>query len=144
MRFSTTSFIALIAAAALSGPVMAQSAREKAYDAQISPTEMVDWMKRLAAEPSHVSSPASKGNAEWVRDQFKSWGWDARIETFQVLYPTPLSESLEIVGPTPFKASSSAGVAALRSTTAEANPANVIRNMANNAIIIFFIRQSPN
>ena len=104
MRFSTTSFIALIAAAALSGPVMAQSAREKAYDAQISNTEMVDWMKRLAAEPSHVSSPASKGNAEWVRDQFKSWGWDAKIETFQVLYPTPLSVNLEMVGPTPFKA----------------------------------------
>jgi len=33
MRVSTSSFIALIAAAALTGPALAQSAREKAYDA---------------------------------------------------------------------------------------------------------------
>ena len=30
---------------------------------------------------------------------FKSWGWDARIETFEILYPTPVSESLELLGP---------------------------------------------
>ena len=36
--------------------------------------------------------------------QFKSWGWDAHIETFEVLYPTPISESLELIGPAPFKA----------------------------------------
>ena len=29
-----------------------------------------------------------------------SWGWNARIETFQVLYPTPLEEHLELVAPT--------------------------------------------
>jgi N-acetylated-alpha-linked acidic dipeptidase len=36
--------------------------------------------------------------------QFKSWGWDAHIETFEVLYPTPISESLELIGTAPFKA----------------------------------------
>ena len=61
-------------------------------------------MKRLAAEPNQVGSPHDKANAEWVLAQLQSWGWDARIETFQVLYPTPLFESLELAGPAPFKA----------------------------------------
>ena len=30
---------------------------------------------------------------------FKAWGWDAKIETFDVLYPTPISETLELLGP---------------------------------------------
>jgi N-acetylated-alpha-linked acidic dipeptidase len=33
-----------------------------------------------------------------VLAQFRDWGWDAHIETFEVLYPTPISETLELVG----------------------------------------------
>ena len=58
----------------------------------------------LAAEPNHVGSPHDKSNAEWILARFKEWGWDAHIETFEVLYPTPISETLETVGPKPFKA----------------------------------------
>ncbi|HEX3984725.1 MAG TPA: transferrin receptor-like dimerization domain-containing protein, partial [Acidisoma sp.] len=36
--------------------------------------------------------------------KFKEWGWDAHIEEFEVLYPTPISESVELAGPKPFKA----------------------------------------
>jgi N-acetylated-alpha-linked acidic dipeptidase len=77
---------------------------ERRFDASINPIEMSGWMKTMAAEPNHVGSPHNKANAEMVLAQFKSWGWDAHIETFEVLYPTPISESLELVGPTPFKA----------------------------------------
>jgi len=34
--------------------------------------------------------------------QLFDWGWDAHIEEFQVLYPTPISESLELIAPKPF------------------------------------------
>ena len=54
---------------------------------------MGGWLKRLASEPNQVGSPHDKANAEWVLAQFKSWGWDAHIETFEVLYPTPIHES---------------------------------------------------
>ncbi len=79
---------------------------EAAFDAKIDPAEMGGWLKLLAAEPNHVGSPHDKANAEWVAAQMKSWGWDARIETFYVLSPTPISESLELVGGAgaPFKA----------------------------------------
>lgn len=78
---------------------------EARFDAQIDPAEMGRWLKQLAYEPNHVGSPHDKANAEWILAQLKSWGWDAHIETFWVLYPTPISETLELAGPgAPFKA----------------------------------------
>ncbi|MGH6879125.1 MAG: transferrin receptor-like dimerization domain-containing protein [Rhizomicrobium sp.] len=74
------------------------------FDASIRPDDLRDWMKLLAAEPNHVGSPHDKANAEWILAQFKSWGWDAHIESFDVLYPTPIHETVEMVSPRPFKA----------------------------------------
>jgi N-acetylated-alpha-linked acidic dipeptidase len=88
------------------GPPIDSRALEAKFDAQINPAEMGSWLKLLAAEPNHVGSVHDKTNAEWIAAQLKSWGWDARIETFDVLYPTPISENLELVGGpgAPFKA----------------------------------------
>ena len=60
----------------------------------------------MAAEPNHVGSAHDKANAEMTLAQFKSWGWDAKIETFWVLYPTPKEVALELVSGAgaPFKA----------------------------------------
>src|SRR6516225_5077123 len=77
---------------------------EHKFDALIHPEELRAWMKLLAAEPNHVSSPHDKANADQILAWFKSWGWEAHIETFSVLYPTPLSETLELLGPHKFKA----------------------------------------
>jgi N-acetylated-alpha-linked acidic dipeptidase len=73
-------------------------------DSFIKPDEIRDWNKLMSAEPNHVGSPHDKINADWLLAQFKSWGWDAHIESFKVLYPTPLSETLEMLGPTPYTA----------------------------------------
>ena len=96
----TAVFAAAAAFSADSGP----AALEQSFDRLIVPAEMEDWLKILAAEPNHVGSPHDKANAEMVLKLLQEWGWDAHIESFDVLYPTPLSESLEITGPTPFKA----------------------------------------
>ncbi|MFI5352673.1 MAG: transferrin receptor-like dimerization domain-containing protein [Candidatus Binatales bacterium] len=77
---------------------------ERNFDAQIHPNDLRDWMKLLASQPNHVGSPHDKANADQILKWFKDWGWDAHIETFWVLYPTPISETLELVGPQPFKA----------------------------------------
>ncbi len=53
------------------------------------PKILRDTMQRLSARPHHVGSPYDKQNAEWILSQFKSWGLDAQIETFNVLFPTP-------------------------------------------------------
>ena len=82
----------------------AERAVEDRFDALVDPREMAGWLKRLASQPNHVGSPHDRDNAEWELGLFRSWGWDARMETFQVLYPTPLEESLELLGPHPYRA----------------------------------------
>ncbi len=79
-----------------------QAALENDFAGRIHADDLRDWMKIMAAEPNHVSSPHDKANAEFVLAKFKEWGWDARIEEFEVLYPTPISETLELVSPKAF------------------------------------------
>jgi N-acetylated-alpha-linked acidic dipeptidase len=85
-------------------PCWAEQTLDQKFDALIHPDDLRGWMKQMAAEPNQVGSPHDKANAEFELERFKAWGWDARIETFQVLYPTPISESLELIGPTRFTA----------------------------------------
>ena len=68
------------------------------------PQRMRSSMELLAAHPHHVGSPYDKQNAEWILAQYKQWGWDAHIETFQVLFPTPKTRMLEMIAPTRFTA----------------------------------------
>lgn len=83
---------------------VAQRSIEQCFDDSLKTADLDAWLKRMTSEPNHVGSPHDKANAEFVRDQFKQWGWDARIEEFSVLYPTPIHQSLELVAPTNFVA----------------------------------------
>src|SRR5579875_3086448 len=82
-----------------------QRALEQRYDALLDASEMRAWLKRMSSEPNQVGSPHDKANAEFMLSLFRAWGWDAHIETFDVLYPTPTQELVEMVAPTTFKAS---------------------------------------
>ncbi len=77
---------------------------EQKFRAIPSPDNMIADMKLLAARPHHVGSPYDKQNSEWILAQYKKWGWDAHIETFRVLFPTPKFRLLEMVAPTHFVA----------------------------------------
>jgi N-acetylated-alpha-linked acidic dipeptidase len=81
-----------------------QRALEARFDAALAAAEIRARLQRMAAEPNQVGSPHNKENAEFTLAQFKAWGWDAHIEVFNVLYPTPKEELLELLGPAPFKA----------------------------------------
>ena len=82
-----------------------QQALEQSFDARLDPADLRAWLKNLAADANHVGSPHDKANAEFVRDLFRQWGWDAQIEQFDVLYPTLKHHTLELVAPTRFTAS---------------------------------------
>ena len=73
---------------------------ERRFDADLSPAEMRTWMQQLTAAPNHVGSAHDKANAEFILQKFREWGWDASIEQFSVLYPTPREELLELTAPT--------------------------------------------
>src|SRR6185369_11802988 len=68
------------------------------------PENLREYMKHLSAEPHHVGSAYDKQNAEYIRDKFKSWGIDARLEEFDVLFPTPTERVLEMIEPGRFRA----------------------------------------
>ena len=63
-----------------------------------------EYMQHLSARPHHPGSPYDKENAKWILAKFKKWGWDAHIETFDVLFPTPKERLLEMTAPTHFTA----------------------------------------
>ncbi len=69
------------------------------------PDTMRAYMKRLAARPHNVGTAYDKDNAEWILARFKSYGLDAHIEQFDVLYPTPRERLVEMVAPTTYRLS---------------------------------------
>jgi N-acetylated-alpha-linked acidic dipeptidase len=77
---------------------------EKKFREGIVPGRIRENMRRLSARPHHVGSPYDKDNAEWILARFKEWGFDAKIEIFDVLFPTPKERVVELVEPAKFKA----------------------------------------
>jgi len=76
-----------------------QNQLESQFDKVLNPQNLNDWMKHMSSKPHNVGSPWSKQNAEFVAEKFKSWGYDATIETFEVLVPFPKIRKLEMVSP---------------------------------------------
>ena len=77
---------------------------EAKFRAIPDPANLRAYMQRLSARPHHVGSPYDKDNAEWLLSKLKEWGFDAQIETFDVLFPTPKERVLELVEPSRFTA----------------------------------------
>ena len=77
---------------------------ESQFQVLPEPQRMRESMRRLSAKPHNVGTPYDQDNAEWLLAQFKSYGLDAHIETFNVLYPTPKERVVQLVAPTQFTA----------------------------------------
>ena len=77
---------------------------ETKFRAIPDPANLRAYMERLTKRPHHVGSPYDKDNAEWLLSKFQEWGLDAKIETFDVLFPTPKVRLLELLEPTKFTA----------------------------------------
>ena len=92
----------------LDGYSPAHSATERDWEAKFravpDPKVLRGTMQRLSARPHAVGQPYDKENAEWMLAKFKEFGFDAQIETFYVLFPTPKERKLELLEPTKFVA----------------------------------------
>ena len=82
----------------------AESALEARFDSQISAQAIRERMRSFASQPNQVGSPHDRANAEATLTLLRQWGWDAHMEIFQVLYPTPREQSFRLLGPQPFTA----------------------------------------
>ncbi|HEY7289548.1 MAG TPA: transferrin receptor-like dimerization domain-containing protein [Vicinamibacterales bacterium] len=85
------------------------------------PSNIRATMERMSARPHHVGSPYDKDNAEWLLARFKEYGWDAQIEEFSVLFPTPKERLLELVEPTHFTAKLEESAVSVDPTTDQKN-----------------------
>jgi N-acetylated-alpha-linked acidic dipeptidase len=81
-----------------------QKQLEQRFDALLNAERIGQTIKELSAVPHHVGSPGGKVVAENILNKFKSYGWDAKIETYQVLFPSPKTRVLEMLSPTIYKA----------------------------------------
>jgi len=94
--------------ATLDGYSPAHAATERDWETKFrnipDPKSLRGTMQRLSARPHHVGSPYDKDNAEWILAKFKEFGFDAQIETFYVLFPTPKERVVELLEPTKFTA----------------------------------------
>ena len=77
---------------------------EREVRAGIEPARIRSNMETLSARPHHTGSEQGRKNAEWMLARFREWGWDARIETFEVLFPTPKERAVELLEPVRFTA----------------------------------------
>ena len=103
-------FRTLIAALAIAAPLAAQPIHgfanpekehqlESQFDAKLNRDNLRTWMQRLSARPHHLGSDYDRQNQEFIASLFKSWGYDTKIETFNVLFPTPKTRIVEMIAP---------------------------------------------
>src|SRR6185437_11200203 len=94
---------------------------EQTFDASLSAAHIGETIKELSAFPHNLGSPGSKAVAEKILQKYKSYGLDAHIETFTVLYPTPKMRVLELTAPTRYNAILKEPAVAQDATSGQAN-----------------------
>ncbi len=77
---------------------------EKAFDAQLNTRDLDEWMQFISSRPHHLGSPHGKANADYMAGLFRQWGYQTEIATYHVLFPTPKTRVLELLGSKPYKA----------------------------------------
>jgi N-acetylated-alpha-linked acidic dipeptidase len=77
---------------------------EQKFDAQLNAQHIGETIKQLSSKPHSLGSKGSKEVAEEILRRYKDYGFDAHIETFTVLFPTPKIRLLEMTAPTSYKA----------------------------------------
>ena len=82
-----------------------QLSLEAEFDQLLNPKNLDDWMKFMTARPHHVGSPYDKEVVDFIAAKFKEWGYEVKVEKFNILFPTPKVRLLEMIEPTSYKAS---------------------------------------
>lgn len=108
-----------VAAEPIRGFTAEESREREAFELRLRATaeanKIREFMTKMASEPHHAGSPASRAVAEYALERFKEFGLDARIESFDALIPYPTQRSLELIAPVRY-------VARLREPVIKADP----------------------
>jgi N-acetylated-alpha-linked acidic dipeptidase len=97
----------LIALFVVLGSLDAAAQHGQAWDARFraipEARNLGEYVRIMSARPHHLGSAYGKQNAEWILARFREWGWDAQIENYDVLFPTPKERIVEMVEPSRFR-----------------------------------------
>ena len=86
-----------------SSNVQGERTLEAKFDSQLNPEDLRTWMQKISARPHHIGSPYNKETADFIASQFRSWGYDTKLEQFEVLFPTPKTRLVEMTAPETFR-----------------------------------------
>ncbi len=81
-----------------------QKELEKRFDGLLSSENIGKNIKELSAVPHHIGSPGGAAVAMAVAEKFRSYGFEVAIDTYKVLFPTPLTRILEMTSPKKYTA----------------------------------------
>ena len=85
------------------GAAEEQRLLESKMDADLDPAQIEAWIRKLSSRPHHPGSPKGRENAEFMVSLFRSWGYEARLDEYRILFPTPKLRRLEMLEPEPFR-----------------------------------------
>ena len=71
-----------------------QQKLELRYDSLLKASDIDYFVKTLSAHPHHLGSVGDRANVDFILQQYKSWGFEARVDTFYALFPTPKTRLL--------------------------------------------------
>jgi N-acetylated-alpha-linked acidic dipeptidase len=77
---------------------------EEKFRATPNPDNLRERMRVIADAPHHAGSPGSRKVAEYILSQYKAWGLDAQIESFEALMPYPIDRVVQLIAPEPYEA----------------------------------------
>jgi N-acetylated-alpha-linked acidic dipeptidase len=81
-----------------------RSALESRFISGLSAAGYGENMKELTSRPTYPGSPFSAELAAKILARFRSYGWNAKVETYEIPYPRVTTQAVELLGPRPFKA----------------------------------------
>jgi len=77
---------------------------EKLFLGQIDRDHIGAAIKEFSAFPHNVGSAGSRELAEKLEKRFREYGFETRIDVYQVLFPAPVTRILEMTAPVSYKA----------------------------------------
>ena len=79
--------------------VASQRQREEQFRRIPDSARLKEYMEAMAGDSHVAGQPSSKRVADYALAKFKSFGLDARLETFEAMMPWPLETSVELIAP---------------------------------------------
>ncbi|MGH7740828.1 MAG: M28 family metallopeptidase, partial [Candidatus Eiseniibacteriota bacterium] len=90
-------------AAPMSGFRAADADSERVREARLAlmlrPDSLQRHLRKLTEQPHVAGTPADRATAEYVKNRFEAYGWDARIESVPVYLNYPAKSTLELIEP---------------------------------------------